>query len=479
MKKNFLSISLCSTFLSSLCLMLLSMISTGSFAQPNIALSPVITTGLSGPMQLVNAGDGSKRVFIVQKAGSVRAYDSTFQFLATLVTIPNITSSGERGLLSMAFHPNYKNNGFFYLYYTNADGDLEISRYRISANDANVADPASRVIVITIPHPIYSNHNGGDLHFGQDGFLYLSTGDGGSGGDPNGNGQNTNSLLGKILRFNVNTSLTPPYYTVPTGNPFGNEVFVLGLRNPYRWSFDRQTGDMWIGDVGQDAWEEINFRAANALNGANFGWRCYEGNVTYNTNNCAPASSYIFPVHAYRTQDPAASITGGVVYRGKDFPALQGCYIAADFFSGVFYKIIPNGSGGWTVGTQTLSPTGIVDFGETESGEVYAVSNTRNGVYRITPVGTTPTNDVQEGKALASIYPSLISDGKVQVELYKISTHQYFELIDLGGRVVFKTELSKQTGSRTISLTPNLAAGVYVAKVSSGFGVSVQKVYVQ
>ena len=167
------------------------------------------------------------------------------------------------------------------------------------------------------------------------------------------------------------------------------------------------------------------------------------------------------------------------MYRGKEFPALQGCYISADFFSGIFYKIIPNGSGGWTVGTQTLSPTGIVDFGETENGEVYAVSNTRNGVYRITPVGTTPTNDLQGGKALASIYPSLISDGKVQVDLHQLSSYQYFELIDLGGRVVFKTELSKQTGSRTISLTPNLAAGMYLAKVSSGLGVSVQKVYVQ
>ncbi len=475
MKKNLLLIAL----LSSIWTVLFSIVSTNTFAQPNIALSPVLSSGLSAPMQLVNAGDGSKRVFIVQKAGTIRVYDSAFQFLATLVTVPNITSSGERGLLSMAFHPNYKSNGFFYVYYTNAAGDLEISRYRISANDANVADPNSRVILITIPHPNFSNHNGGELHFGKDGFLYLSTGDGGSGGDPNGNAQRTTSLLGKILRFNVNTSITPPYYSIPAGNPFGNEVFALGLRNPYRWSFDRQTGDMWIGDVGQDSFEEINFRAANALTGTNYGWRCYEGNATFNTNGCAAASTYVFPAHAYVSQNPAASITGGVVYRGTDYPALQGCYVAADFYSAIFYKIIPNGASAWTVATQTLSLTGVVDFGETEDGEVYVVSNTRNSVSRLTSVGTTSSKNPQEAKALARIYPSLVSDGFVKVEMYAPTFYQYFELIDMNGRRLLTTDLSKQMGTRTIPLNPNLATGMYVAKVSSNLGVTVQKIYVQ
>ncbi|WP_373549777.1 PQQ-dependent sugar dehydrogenase [Haliscomenobacter sp.] len=479
MKKNLHLASLGYHLSKNFWFILFCTISTSTFAQPNIALSPVLTTGLSAPMQLVNAGDGSKRIFIVQKAGSIRVYDSAFQFLATLVTVPNITSSGERGLLSMAFHPSYKNNGFFYVYYTNASGDLEVSRYRISANDANVADPNSKVVLITIPHPNFSNHNGGELHFGNDGFLYLSTGDGGSGGDPNGNAQRTTSLLGKILRFNVNTSLTTPYYTVPAGNPFGNEVFALGLRNPYRWSFDRQTGDMWIGDVGQDSFEEINFRAANALTGTNYGWRCYEGDAMYNTNGCAAKSSYVFPAHAYVSQNPAASITGGVVYRGTDYPALQGCYVAADFYSGIFYKIVPNGASAWTVSTQTFSLTGVVDFGETEDGEVFVVSNTRNSVSRLTSVGTTSSKNPQEGKALASIYPSLVSDGFVKVEMYAPTFYQYFELVDMNGRRLLKTDLSKQIGTRTIPLNPNLATGMYVAKVSSNLGVTVQKIYIQ
>lgn len=479
MKKNLSLYSLLLNLCNNFCFILFCTISTHTFAQPNIALSPVLTSGLSAPMQLVNAGDGSKRIFIVQKAGTIRVYDSSFQFLATLLTVPNITSSGERGLLSMAFHPNFKSNGFFYVYYTNASGDLEISRYRISANDPNVADPNTQAILITIPHPTFSNHNGGELHFGKDGFLYLSTGDGGSGGDPNGNAQRTTTLLGKILRFNVNTSLTPPYYSVPAGNPFGNEVFALGLRNPYRWSFDRQTGDMWIGDVGQDSFEEINFRAANALVGTNYGWRCYEGNATYNTNGCAAASTYVFPAHAYVSQNPSASITGGVVYRGKAYPSLQGCYVGADFYSGVFYKIIPNGANAWTVATQILSPTGVVDFGETEDGEVYVVSNTRSSVYRLTPAATTATNNVQAGKTLASIYPSLVSDGFIKVELHAPSFYQYFELMDMNGRRIFTTDLSKQMGVRRIQLNPNLTTGIYVAKVSSNLGVVVQKIYIQ
>jgi glucose/arabinose dehydrogenase len=349
---------------------------------PQISLTSVITSGLSAPMQFVHAGDGSKRIFIVQKAGSIRVYDSTFNFLSVFGTVSNVSTNGERGLLSMAFHPNYATNGFVYVYYTNTAGNLELARYHVNSGSPNTLDAASKVIVLTIPHPTNSNHNGGELHFGIDGYLYLSTGDGGGAGDVPNNAQNTAVLLGKILRLAVNTSATAPYYSVPAGNPFSNEVYAYGLRNPYRWSFDKATQDMWIGDVGQDSWEEINFRAAAATSGANYGWRCYEGNATYNSSGCT-GTNYIFPVHAYATQNPAASITGGVVYRGSTYPALQGCYLSADFYSGVFYKIVPNGSG-WDITTQTLSPTGIVDFGETESGEVYVVSNTGNSVYRVT-----------------------------------------------------------------------------------------------
>lgn len=348
---------------------------------PVLSLTPVINTGLSSPIQFVSAEDGTNRVFIVQKDGTIRAYDASFNFLSTFLTVSNVSTDGERGLLSMAFHPDYPTNGFFYVYYTNTNGDLELARYHVSTN-ANIADAASKQIVITIPHPTNANHNGGELHFGPDGFLYLSTGDGGGSGDQSNNAQNTSVLLGKLLRFNVNTSVTAPFYSIPAGNPFNNEIFDLGLRNPYRWSFDRQTNDIWIGDVGQNSFEEINHRPAGTTGGINYGWRCYEGDNAFNTTGCLDASNYVFPVFNYPTQSPAA-VTGGIVYRGTAFPAMSGYYIAADFYSGAFYLINPDGNGGWTTTTQVLPQTGIVDFGETENGDAYVVSLTGNTVYRL------------------------------------------------------------------------------------------------
>ena len=368
--------------LSLLVLIIAGVLSAGNIkAQPVLSLTPVITSGLDQPIQFVNAADGSNRIFIVQKGGGIRVYDASFNFLSTFLTVTGITSSGERGLLSMAFHPGYASNGFFFVYYTNANGDLEVARYHVSS-DPNMADAASKQVVITIPHPTNSNHNGGELHFGTDGFLYLSTGDGGGSGDQPNNAQNSNVLLGKLLRLNVNTSATAPFYTIPAGNPFNNEIFDLGLRNPFRWSFDRTTNDIWIGDVGQNSFEEINFKPAGDAPGANFGWRCYEANTAYNTAGCLAASNYVFPVYNYPTQNPSAAVTGGVVYRGTAFPALQGYYVAADFYSGTFYLVARNGNN-FTTNTQVIPTTGIADFGETENGEAYVVSLTGGAVYRL------------------------------------------------------------------------------------------------
>ena len=360
-------------------------------AQPTLSYLPVIT-GLSAPMQLAHAGDGSKRIFIVQKSGSILAYSNTYNLLSTFLTVTDITSTGERGLLSMAFHPGYAVNGFFYVYYTNNNGDLELARYKVS-DDPNLADALSKVILVTIPHPTYQNHNGGELHFGNDGYLYLSTGDGGSGGDPSNNAQNTSLLLGKMLRFDVNTSGTAPYYTIPPGNPYGNEVYAFGLRNPFRWSFDRLTHDMWIGDVGQDSYEEINYRPYDSSVNVNYGWRCYEGDIVYNNtgNGCgAPVSNYIFPVHSYATPSPG-SVTGGTVYRGNRFIDFRGYYVATDYFSGILYLVKYDSiSHLATTTTQTVSPnvTGISDFGETEDGELYAVSLSANTVYQMQANGS-------------------------------------------------------------------------------------------
>lgn len=446
-----------------------------TFAQaPTITLTPVITSGLNGPMAFVNAGDGSNRIFIVQKGGTILAYDASFTLLSTFLTVTNISTDGERGLLSMAFHPNYASNGFFYVYYTTAGGNLEVARYQVSSSP-NTADANSKKVLISIPHPGNTNHNGGELHFGNDGYLYLSTGDGGGAGDVSNNAQSTSVLLGKMLRFAVNTATAAPYYTVPAGNPYTNEIYDLGLRNPYRWSFDRQTHDMWIGDVGQDSWEEINFRAASSAPGQNYGWRCYEGNAAFNTAGCGVQSSYVAPAHTYSTQNPAASITGGVVYRGSAFPTLNGVYLSADFYSGVFYKIVSDGAGGWTTNTQSLSPTGMVHFGETESGEVYVVSHIDASVHRVgavsTPVG------ISENKTKYPVSPK-ISEGTLFMNLDENANYQLLEIVSMNGAVVAKESVTGKNGHQQTSVS-NLPPGIYLLRLTSTNSSYVHKLVIQ
>lgn len=367
----------------------ISVLSPALFAQPVVSFTPVISSGLSSPMQLVHAGDGTKRIFIVQKGGSILVYKNDYTLTGTFLTVSGVSTSGEQGLLSMAFHPDYASNGFFYVYYCNTNGDLELARYKVSAN-ADVADAASKVILITIPHPGQTNHNGGELHFGNDGYLYLSTGDGGGGGDVPNNAQTTSVLLGKILRFAVNTSGTAPYYTIPADNPYGNEVYAYGLRNPFRWSFDKITYDMWISDVGQDSYEEINFRPRDSSKNVNYGWHCYEGDIEYDLTGCNLAATYTYPVYEYATPDPAGAITGGTVYRGNKYVSLRGYYIATDFFTGNIYLVKHDSithTNTTTVQTPAVVITNIADFGETEDGELYAVSLS-GAVYRVVSTGS-------------------------------------------------------------------------------------------
>jgi glucose/arabinose dehydrogenase len=453
------------------CLFIFSGLSSTS--QPLINLNPVIT-GLNTPIDVVNAGDGSHRIFIVQQGGAIRVFNSSFTSLGTFLTVTGISTGGERGLLSLAFHPNYTSNGYFFVFYTNNAGNLEIARYRVSA-DPNVADAATKTVVLTIPHPGASNHNGGRLLFGTDAMLYLSTGDGGSAGDPNNNAQNSTSLLGKLLRINVNTSLTPPFYTIPAGNPFGNEVWALGLRNPFRWSFDRQTGDIWIGDVGQDNWEEIDFLAAGSPVGANFGWRCYEGNNPFNLSGCGPIGNYIFPVHAYPTQNPSASVISGTVYRGATFPALVGYYLAVDFYSGNFYKIRPVGGGGWEISIQSSVQGGIGGFGETETGELYAASAFTGTVYRVEGSIVTGVGDPQSNKGFR-IYPTVISTGFIN--LYLQQPWKKLELVSMSGAIVKEVSLTGRTGRIDISVN-EIPAALYLVKVTGSNKTAVQKIIVQ
>lgn len=381
---------------------------------PNgLAITAVpIESGFTQPVDIANAGDD--RLFIVEQPGVIRIIDANGDLLPDpfldINTIVDSETHAERGLLGLAFHPNYPTTPYFYVNYTavSGSGDTIIARYTVSSN-ANIANPNSAVEILHIDQP-NGNHNGGDLNFGpQDGYLYIALGDGGGQGDSQNTSQDMTQLLGKVLRLNVDgdSGLAPdcgtvnsgsPPYTIPDDNPFTaggdgicNEIWASGLRNPWRVSFDRQTFDYYIADVGQNLWEEVNFQPASSTGGENYGWRCYEGNNAFNTTNCGGSSTYQFPFNEYPHDkfpfehdiDEGNSITGGYVYRGSNFPVLAGIYIYADFISGNFW--LAQNSGRWNITPLDALSVGVSfpsTFGEGCDGELYVASHSGT-IYQI------------------------------------------------------------------------------------------------
>ena len=339
-------------------------------------------SGFNAPLDIKNSGD--QRLFIVEQGGRIKIVNSDGSTNATpFLDISSIISSGgERGLLGLAFHPNYSTNGYFYLYYTNPNGDVQISRFSVDAQDPNLADASSAFSILTIDQP-YPNHNGGCIAFGPDGYLYIGSGDGGSGGDPDNRGQNTMTLLGKILRIDIDQTSGGLNYAIPNDNPFAGsttdaqEIWAYGMRNPWKFSFDLATGDLWIADVGQNAFEEIN-KVSGTEAGLNYGWRCYEGNQIYNNSNCPSSSELTFPLTVY-PHNIGSSITGGYVYHGTQAPWMQGYYVFADFVSGIMGLVNPDN--GVIEITQNFSPNWS-SFGEDIDQELY-VSGFNGVIYKI------------------------------------------------------------------------------------------------
>ena len=380
-----------------------------AFAQSQISLPPsvsltLVKSGFVLPVQVTHAGDGSGRLFVVEQDGSVRILINGNLLNTPFLDISaRVRSPGEEGLLSIAFPPGFgAGKEYFYVYYTNNDGDNQVSRFHLSANP-NVAEPSSEQLILEIPHPVYSNHNGGQLFFGPDGYLYIGTGDGGGGGDPDENAQDLSSLLGKLLRIDVEpdapsstdlpnkvflplifSSGSTATYSIPPDNPFLNhpgsrpEIWGLGLRNPWRFSFDRTTGDLYIGDVGQAKWEEIDFQPASSSGGENYGWDNMEGLACYEPTSGCLTAGMTLPVNVYG-HDLGCSVTGGYVYRGAAYPSLQGIYLFADYCSGRIWGLEP---GTW-VRTELADTTyNISSFGEDESGELY-LTTLGGAVYRV------------------------------------------------------------------------------------------------
>ncbi len=366
-------------------------------------------TGFNEPVCITHAGDD--RLFVLNRAGMIKVVTDSMQVLSA--PFLNITSRvnsgyGEQGLLAMAFDPGYADNGYFYLYYTadNGPGSSRISRFQVTS-DPNVADASSEVILLTVQQP-YLNHKGGSLHFGPDGYLYFGFGDGGNGNDPQNNAQNMGKMLGKMIRIDV--SQHNDTYAIPPDNPFVGstdtlpEIWASGLRNPWRWSFDRQTGDMWIGDVGQNAWEEVDFWPAGSGGGANFGWRCREGFVAtpgVSQTGCAAQGQFVGPVAAF---DHAAqgwcSVIGGYVYRGPSYARLQGKYIFTDYCAGDFITFGPN------YALDTLLATNFSgrfsSFGEDAAGELYVTDMSNGRIWKLVDACPADPQVTFDGSTLSS-----------------------------------------------------------------------------
>ena len=336
-----------------------------------------VAGGFDKPLYLTHAGDGSGRLFVVEQPGRIKIVQAGQVTPAPFLDIVNLVGSDgmEQGLLSAAFHPRYAENGFFFVNYTDKQGDTVLARYQVSSNP-DQADPASAKILLTMAQP-YGNHNGGQLAFGPDGYLYMGTGDGGSANDPHDNGQSLGTLLGKILRLDVDNG---DPYGVPESNPFVQqpaarpEIWSFGWRNPWRFSFDAATGDMFIADVGQNQYEEIHVEPAGAPGGLNYGWRLMEGLHCFNPPDCDPAALPVeLPVTEYSHQQ-GCSVTGGYVYRGSQFPALTGVYFYGDFCRGTVWGLRLSPAGQWEQAELLQSGVSITSFGQDEAGEVYLVA---------------------------------------------------------------------------------------------------------
>ncbi|MBI3817493.1 MAG: PQQ-dependent sugar dehydrogenase [Planctomycetes bacterium] len=370
-------------------------------AQATPIKTVLFKNGFSSPIFVTAPPGDFNRVFVVERAGKIKIVKNGTTLATPFLDITALTTlAGERGLLSMAFHPNFAANGYFFVYYTNSAGNIVIARYK-AVGGGDVASPAG-TILLTINHPTNSNHNGGQVAFGPDGYLYFATGDGGSANDPPNNAQNLNSLLGKMLRIDVNLGVP---YGIPSTNPFASsttamkEIWAIGHRNPFRFSFDRVTGDLVVGDVGQDAWEEIDFQAGTFTptvnTPPNYGWRCLEGTHATNLAGCTYPNPYpnaIPPIYEY-PHSTGNCVIGGYVYRGCMIPDLRGTYFFADNGNSKIWSFVYSGGimTNFQERTSQLAPggglsiSGIPSFGEDAMGEMYIVDMSGGEIFKIVP----------------------------------------------------------------------------------------------
>ncbi len=416
-------------------------------------------TGFTAPVEIAHANDS--RMFVVQQNGIIRIVqpDGAINSTNFLNISSKITYGGERGLLGLAFHPQYAANGYFFVYYNDTSGNITVARYTRSTSNPDLADPASEKIILNQPKP-FDNHNGGSIHFAPDGYLWVVTGDGGSGGDPNNNAQNKNSLLGKLLRLDINS--TGPY-NIPAGNPFvgvdgADEVWSYGLRNAWKFNFDTVSGNVMIADVGQGQIEEIN-RMPLTQPGINYGWRCYEGNSAYNTSGCAAQSTMTFPVAAYNHSGGRCSITGGYVYRGSQFPALQGRYIFADYCSTQIGVLNADDSITW--GTASAG-NNFSTFGINNQNEMFVAAVSSGKIFRVTTNAVLAAGESTLSSSI-KVYPDTATKS-IFIEGLK-DKNATVEIISFEGRRVLEQKTLNADNRIDVSGIP---AGAYFVTINSG-----------
>ena len=427
------------------------------FSAQSISLQE-FATGFTAPVEIVNANDS--RLFVVQQNGIIKILqpNGTTNTTNFIDLSSKILYGGERGLLGLAFHPQFATNGYFFVFYNNTAGNLTVARYTVSTNP-DVGNPATEKIILSIPKP-FDNHNGGSIHFAPDGNLWVVTGDGGSGGDPNNNAQNKNSLLGKMLRIDINSTGA---YNIPAGNPFvgidgADEVWSYGLRNAWKFSFDLTTGNAMIADVGQGVIEEINAMPISQA-GINYGWRCYEGNNTYNTGGCNAMSTMTFPVSVYDHAGGKCSITGGYVYRGSAYPAFQGRYFFADYCSSQIGMLNADNSITWT---PAFTGNNFSTFGQDLQKELYVAAVNNGKIYKVVSGTLATEENILTGENIR-IYPNPAFE-KIFVNAPDLQNMSAELMSSEGLKVLEQKVIDHENG---INIT-GIPAGVYYLFLKNG-----------
>jgi glucose/arabinose dehydrogenase len=428
-----------------------------------LQFTPLIQN-LKLPVNIKNAGDGSGRLFIIEQYGLVRIYKNDSLLSKPFLDIRHLIDTSEyEGIWSIAFPRDYKTNRRFFLYYVDTNGYATLARFRTSNNpDSAIAN--SGVVLFSLPPTGTDDPHLGEMHFGKDGYLYIAINDGSIYNNNTRYAQDGNLFYGKMLRLNINV-VGAPYYKVPPDNPFitdpniRDEIWATGLRNAWRWSFDKKTGNLWIGEVGNSRWEEIDVRTPKQPFGANFGWPCYEGPSAFLTDSCRRKSFYVSPVYVYghKRGNSGEVLTGGYVYRGLAYPSLYGWYICIDYTTGTVRMLKPKiGGGGLDSLIQDSLPTGIASFGEGENGELYAAGLWNGTVYHIEASGFEPLAAPQSSQMVLSnnektgIYPTAVNNNTIFLQTKE--NYKLFQLFDMSNHEIVTRKLNGATAKMMLTL---------------------------